>query len=391
MTADVIVLGLGGVGSAAAFHLAARGKRVLGLEQYGAVHDRGSSHGGSRIIRQAYHEHPAYVPLVRRAYELWEDLERTSGSRLLQLTGGLMIGPPGSPVVSGTLQSAKEHDLPFELLDAREIRRRYPAMEPRADEVAVYELRAGWLRPETAVRAHLDGAALRGAEMHFEEEVFGWIADTAGGSVKVQTSRGEYEAEKLVLAPGAWASEMLRDLRIDFDIRRHVMCWFDPPGGVDPFLPESFPIYIWDVDGRDVFYGFPAVDGAAGGVKVAMHSGGAHTTAVTVDRHIHEEDVNELREHLERFLPHLNGPLLRAVTCLYTLTPDEHFVVTVHPEFPQVTVAAGFSGHGFKFTSVLGEILADLIVEGRTKHDIRLFDPGRFAPGHDASVTKTTG
>ena len=384
MTADVIVVGLGGVGSAAAFHLAARGKRVLGIEQYGAAHDRGSSHGGSRIIRQAYHEHPAYVPLVRRAYELWEDLERTSGSRLLQLTGGLMIGLPGSPVVSGTLQSAKEHDLPFELLDAREIRRRYPAMEPRSDELAVYEVRAGFLRPEMAVQAHLDGAARHGADLHFNEAVFGWTANPSGGGVKVNTSRGEYEAEKLLLAPGAWASGILRNFGIDFDIRRHVMCWFSPPGGVNPFLPERFPIYIWDVNGRDVFYGFPAVDGLTGGVKVAIHSGGSRTTAGTVDRGIHEEDVEELREHLARFLPQLNGPLLRAVTCLYTLTPDEHFVVTVHPEFPQVTLAAGFSGHGFKFTSVLGEILADLVVEGRTRHDIGLFDPGRFDPARFA-------
>ena len=381
--ADVIVVGLGGVGSAAAFHLAARGKRVLGIDQYLPVHERGSSHGGSRIIRQAYHEHSAYVPLVRRAYELWEELERTSGISLLQLTGGLMIGRPGSSIVNGALQSAKEHDLPFEVLDAGEMRRRYPVMEPRADEVAVYEVKAGFLRPEKAVRAHLEGAARWGADLHFEEAVEEWTAEAAGGGVRLRTNRGEYKAERLVLAPGAWAPDILRNIGVDFEIRRHVMCWFSPLNGVGPFRPEKFPIYIWDVDGHDVFYGFPTEDGESGEVKVAMHSGGAITTALTVDRGIREEDVEEVRTQLARFLPQLNGPLMRASTCLYTLTPDEHFVVATHPEYSQVTVAAGFSGHGFKFTSVLGEILADLADQGSTRYNIGLFRPGRFGVGHE--------
>ncbi len=375
---DTIILGLGGMGSAAAFHLSKRGKRVLGIDQYTAAHDRGSSHGASRIIRQAYHENPAYVPLVQRAYELWEQLERDSGRNLLQLTGGLMVGPPGSAVVEGTLASAIEHNLPYQTLDARELKRRYPILNPRPDETAVYEVRAGFLRPELCVRAHLEHAEKHGADLHFEESVVAWRAESSGG-VEVTTNRSSYTAERLIVAPGAWASALLPGLQVPFDVRRHVMCWFDPLGGIEPFLPEKFPIYLWEAGPHDVFYGFPATDGAADGVKVAMHSGGDPCTAASVRREIADADIKEVRTHLARFIPSLNGPLLQAAACMYTLTPDEHFILSLHPDHPQVAIAAGFSGHGFKFTSVVGEILADLATTGRTRQDISLFSPDRFA------------
>ncbi|MCU1292014.1 MAG: solA, partial [Bryobacterales bacterium] len=249
---DVIVLGLGGMGSAAAYHLAARGQRVLGLDRYTAAHDRGSSHGGSRIIRQAYHEHPQYVPLVQRAYELWEKLERDSGVSLLDQTGGLMIGPPGSPVVEGTIRSATEHRLPHDILTATELQRRYPAFRPRPNDTAVFETRAGFLRPERAVKTHLHLAASSGADLHFEEAVIGWSA-SPGGGVRVTTSLATYEAGTLVIAPGAWAPDVLNDLQIPFDVRRQVMCWFQPVGATEAFLPDQFPVYIYDVDGHDVF------------------------------------------------------------------------------------------------------------------------------------------
>ncbi len=384
-TFDVIVLGLGGMGSAAAYHLSARKKRVLGIEQFTPAHERGSSHGGSRIIRQAYYEDPAYVPLVLRAYELWEQLERDSSSEFLQITGGLAIGPVGSTIVAGTLVSATEHNLPYEVLESSQLRQRYPALNPRPGDTAVYEARAGFLRPEAAVRAHLQQASRCGAELHFEEKAVKWEADSSGSGVRVITSAGAYEADRLIIAPGAWAPDILADLKIPFDIRRHVMCWFDASDRADLFLPQRFPVYIWDVDGTDVFYGFPATDGIESGVKAAMHTGGRHCTAETIDRLVQPSDVEELRAHLARFIPALNGPLLKAATCMYALTPDEHFVLSLHPLHSQIAVAAGFSGHGFKFTSVIGEVLAELVTTGATRYPIALFSPARFNQRRSAS------
>ncbi len=376
---DVIVVGLGGMGSAAAYHLAARGKKVLGLEQFSGAHNQGSSHGSSRIIRKAYHENPAYVPLVQRAYELWVRLEQDANAILLQLTGGLMIGSSGSSVVEGTILSATEHHLPYQVLDAAALRRRFPVLNPRPTDMAVYEVEAGFLRPEAAVRAHLQLASRHGAELHFNETVQEWKADSAGSHVRITTDRGAYKAANLVLAPGAWAPAVLSQLGIPFEVRRHVMAWFQPLGGsLSSFLPDQFPIYIWDVDGNHCFYGFPATDGPQGGIKVAMHSGGELCSPLTINREITDFDIEELRTQLAQFIPALNGPLTQAVTCMYTMTPDEHFVIAAHPEFSNVSIAAGFSGHGFKFTSVVGEILADLASEGKTKHPIQLFSPERF-------------
>jgi sarcosine oxidase len=377
---DVIVLGLGAMGSAAAYHLSARGKRVLGLERFDAAHNLGSSHGDSRIIRQAYHEHPNYVPLALRAYELWAGLERESGQQIFQQTGGVMIGPPGSPVVDGAILSATHYNLPFEVLNVRQMASRFPAFELRADDVAMYEAAAGFLRPEVAIRAHLEMAVKHGADLHFREPVDDWSAQNSGDRVTVKTPAGVYEAARLVIAPGAWAPDVLSDLHIPFEVRRHVMCWFQPVS--DLFQPQSFPIYIWDVDGLNCFYGFPATGRALDGVKAAMHSGGLTCTAETVSREVSAADIDEVRNYLKSFIPALNGFCLRASACLYTMTPDEHFVVTLHPSYPQVSVAAGFSGHGFKFSCVVGELLADLAGEGKTSDSIDFLSPKRFVQRH---------
>ncbi len=377
---DVIVLGLGGMGSAAAYHLAARGKRVLGIEQYTAAHANGSSHGGSRIIRQAYHESPEYVPLILRAYELWGRLQKDTGTDLLQLTGGLMIGPPGSAVVQGALHSALEHGLLYEELNSTELRRRFPVLNPRSDETAMYEVKAGYLRPEAAVLSHLELAGRGGADLHFEETVETWTADTAGEHVRVVTSKATYEAAQLVITTGAWAPETLAGLRLPLEVQRRVACWFQPGGrGIESFLPDRFPIYIWNVSNQETFYGFPATDGRDGGVKLAMHSGAEKCSPSSLSRDVSAEEVEELRRQLREFIPSLNGRLVKAQTCMYTMTPDEHFIISLHAEFPQVAIAAGFSGHGFKFTSVIGEILADLIADGRTKHPIEFLSPSRFS------------
>lgn len=388
---DVIVLGLGAMGSAAAYHLASRGQRVLGFDKFGVAHNMGSSHGDSRIIRQAYHEDPNYVPLLRRAYELWERLERDAGVSVLRKTGGLMIGPAGSSVVEGAIQSALQHGLAHEVLNAKELRARFPVLRPRANETAMYEAVAGYLRPEWAIEAHLRLAEKCGAELHFHEPVEEWIAKASGDGVRVKTAKGSYEASRLIVAPGAWASKVLAEMHLSFTVQRRVMCWFQPVAEVASFESDRFPIYLWDVDGQNVFYGFPSIgpgDAAKGtglkvnGVKAAMHSGGENCTAENVNREITESDVAEVRNYLRQFIPALDGELLAAATCLYTLTPDEHFVVATHPAHPQVTVAAGFSGHGFKFCSVMGEVLADLATKGCTEHPIQFLSPERFATAY---------
>jgi sarcosine oxidase len=378
---DVIVLGLGGMGSAAAAHLATRGLRVLGLEQFTSPHDRGSSHGHTRVIRQAYFEHPAYVPLLLRAYELWHALERDTGESLLKLPGGLMMGTPESEVVSGSLRSAREHGLSHELLDARQIRRRYPQFQISDNTVALFERAAGLAFCEPAVAAHLKMAARHGVELHFEEPVVRWNAESDGG-VTVTTLRGTYAAGQLVITPGPWAPTLLAELGVPFVVERQVLFWFQPPGGTQPFLADRFPIYIWQHPSGATPYGFPAVDGPDGGVKIAFYRKpvAEPCTPETVDRRIRDDDVTDMRQAVRELLPALDGPLLHASTCLYTLTPDLNFVIGPHPLHPQVKVAAGFSGHGFKFCSVVGEVLADLVAAGRSRWDIGLFDPTRCQP-----------
>ena len=378
---DVIVVGLGAMGSATAYELARRGKRVLGLERYTPAHDKGSSHGRSRIIRQAYFEHPDYVPLLLRAYELWERLERDSGQRLLTITGGLMMGPPGSAVVAGAMRSAQEHGLPHEMLDATEIRRRFPPFNPGPETVALYEPIDGVLDPEACIRAFLDQAARLGAELRFEESALSWQAAPSGDGVRVTTGEGVYEAARLVVAPGAWAPMLLSGLGLPLTVERQVLYWFEPLGGVGPFLPEHFPIYIWEVRPEIDLYGFPAQDGPPGGVKVAFYRLGDEgaCTPETIDRTVRPFEVERMRAALAEGIPSLNGELRAALTCMYTNTPDQHFVIGMQPRQPQVVVASPCSGHGFKFASVIGEILADLALDSATRHPIGLFDIGRFA------------
>lgn len=375
-TYDVIVAGLGGMGSAAAAHLAARGRRVLGLEQFGPAHDRGSSHGESRMIRQAYFEDPAYVPLLLRSYELWDDLNRDRPG-ILTLTGGLMLGTAAAATVAGSLASARQWNLPHELLDAADLRRRYPSFQPADDTLAVYEQRAGYVLPEDTVRTHLARAAARGAELRFGESVIEWHA-TDGGGVAVATSLGTYRAERLAVTAGAWAPTLLQLPAVRLQIERQVLYWFAPNDDFERYRSPAHPVFIWeDTDGMQL-YGFPATGTAADGVKVAYFRGGPPADPDHLDRVIHNEEVRDIRARLADLVPGLAGQYLRGVACMYTNTPDENFAVGLHPDHPQVTVAAGFSGHGFKFVPVIGEIVADLVTDGTTRHPIDLFSPQRF-------------
>jgi sarcosine oxidase len=372
-TYDVIVVGLGAMGSSAAYRLASRGQRVLGLERFTPAHALGSSHGGSRAIRQSYFEDPGYVPLLLRAQELWERLATDSGRDLIRLCGGLYLGSTGSETFAGSLRSAREWSLPHEVLDAAEVRRRFPAFAPGPDVVALYETRAGFTRPEETVAANLELAAAAGADLRFSTPVLDW---TAAGGVTVRTTDGTYSASRLVICPGAWAPALLASLGVPLRVERQVMYWFDADAGA---FADS-PVFVWEAEDGVQFYGFPAIDGPGGGVKVAFHNaGGSACDPDTIDRVVHPGEVERIRKYLDPRVPGLRGgALLRAATCMYTNTPDHHFVVAVHPEYPQVTVACGFSGHGFKFTPVIGEILADLAIDGATRHPVALFDPRRL-------------
>jgi sarcosine oxidase len=376
MAYDVIVLGLGAMGSAAAQHLAERGKRVLGIEQFTAAHDQGSSHGGSRMIRQAYFESPDYIPLVLCAYELWRKIERDTGADLLHITGGLNIGSRDGDLVKRTIAAAARHSIPFEVLEGRAISERFPVFHPQPGDAAVYEPNGGYLFPEECIRAQLVLASRAGAELAFEERVLSWSAEA--DHVEVRTSKGSYGAGHLVITAGPWANAAMQGT-FPLRVTRQVMAWIQPTTGVTPFLPERFPVFLCeDPEGGNPGYGFPAMDGAGGGIKAAIHGSDTVCTPETADREIHEADLRRIIDRLKVRMPALEGEVVRAKTCLYTMTPDEHFVIGRHPVLASCSVACGFSGHGFKFASVVGEILADLAMNGSTAHPIGLFSPGRF-------------
>ncbi len=368
----VLVVGLGAAGSAAALTLARRGARVTGLDRFRPPHPHGSSHGRSRVIREAYYESPAYVPLVRRAYELWQALERDGGRPLLRQTGGLMLGPEGGSLVSGARRSAETHGLPFELLDAAGIRRRFPAFHAPAGTVGVLEPRAGFLDPEAAIETALTLAARAGADLRFEVSVTGWRGTPSG--VRVETSAGPLDADQVILTPGAWAPALLGGNAAPLSVERQVMYWF-APARPEGFGVGALPVFIWEWEPGRLFYGIP--DHGAG-FKVAQHHGGETTTADTVRRRVLPEEVAGMRQLLRRFIPDADGPPTDAVTCLYTNTPDHHFVLGPHPDEPRVLLGSACSGHGFKFASVLGEVLADLALTGRCGFDLTPFRPARF-------------
>ena len=371
---DVIVIGAGGMGSAATFELARRGLSVLALEQFPLVHALGSSHGHTRIIRRAYYEHPNYVPLVRRAFERWYDLEQRTGRHLLTECGCLAVGPTGGEVVGGVLSSAREHGLAVEQLDAPGLRARFPQFRFDDGYDAVLERDAGFLYVEECVRAHLDAAKALGAVVQAEEPVTGWAA--VGAGVTVTTTRGTYHAARLVLTAGPWSGELLAARGAALRVMRQTMLWFGP---ADParFRRDTFPIFLADVpDGP--FYGLPAVDGR--GVKIARHYGVPdQSSPAELDREPRPADEQAVRPFLAKHIPEADGALRDARTCIYTLTPDRHFLISRHPDIEQVAVAAGFSGHGFKFAPVVGEILADLAESGATKWDTGMFRFDRFA------------
>jgi len=363
------------MGSAALSHLAHRGCNVLGIEQFDIPHAMGSSHGVTRIIRKAYFEHPSYVPLLHRAYELWKDLEHKTGQQLLKITGSLDIGQRGGPVLDGSIRSCTLHDLPHEVLSADQLRERFPAYDVPSEYQAVYQPDGGFLLSEKCVTACCFDALKAGAELHGRERVTQWSA--SGGTIKVHTDRGAYRTKRLVVTAGAWVSQLLPRLASLAVAERQVLGWFQP---IEPdlFEPDNFPVFIFNsVTDGGIYYGFP-VYGVPGFKIGRMHHLYEQASPDDLDRDVHDRDEELLRAFVSRYLPRASGPTLSLKTCMFTNTPDEHFIIERCPDNHDIVVAAGFSGHGFKFASVVGEILADLATTGETAHDISSFASDRF-------------
>ena len=377
---DTIVIGLGGMGSAACAQLASRGQKVLGLEQFELGHARGSSHGDTRVIRAAYYEHPEYVPLLKRAYQLWEELENRTGCTLFHRTGVLVVGAEESKARKGVLRSAALHQIPVEDLTNEAVAKRFPQFHLPEGFRAVFEPNAGYLEVENSVLQHLRLAEREGAQFRIRESVTGWKASP--GSVQVRTASGTYEASKLVITTGAWMGALLRELGTSFTILRKRLCWY---AAGDEFLSSrGMPCYLFDLP-EGVFYGFPKINER--GLKIAEHSGGDELVvpedlldpALGQGPKYARAELERLQSFIKRCLSRVpaQAPLAETV-CMYEKSADDHFIIDQHPKHSNVFLAGGFSGHGFKFASVVGEILADLAIEGRTSHPIEFLGLSRF-------------
>jgi len=357
---DVAIAGLGAMGSAAAFHLAQRGRRVLGLDRFHPPHALGSSGCSTRIILEAYFEDPLYVPLVQRAYALWNALQTRRGEELLRITGALMIGPPDGVLVTGARRSAELHNLPHEMLTAADLGKRHPALRPRADMAAVWEPRAGVLMADACIAAHLELARASGADLRMDEPLSRWEID--GSGVRIFTNRGDYRAEQLLLTAGAWIAQLVPDLALPFAIERQVLYWFAPAVETDALTPARCPVHLWEFAPRRFFYGFPDL---GYGVKVGLHHDGELMDPDGPRREASGGEIADIRELVRSFVPSADGILRSTSICMYTNTPDGHFWIDRHPEHAQVLIASPCSGHGFKFAPVIGEALAEWLMEGR--------------------------
>jgi len=372
-TFDVAVIGLGAMGSAALFELARQGQRVIGIEQFEPGHDKGSSHGESRIIRLSYFEHPSYVPLARRALEKWRELEALSGETVLTVTGVLEAGYPGCRAVEGSLEASRLHELDHEILSASEINRRFPAFKVPSHWTGLYQPDGGFLRPELAIRQFVSSAESHGAEVRTRTRVLTIEPFSAG--VRVKTDAGEIEAGSVIIAAGAWIGDFAPELKPHLKVTRQVLGWFEP---LQPayYSPDRCPVFFFESE-DDACYGFP--DFAGTGVKAASHREGAHlSSADSLTQDGGAVDEAQIRRMLALAMPDANGPLKAMRTCMYTRTPDEDFVIDRSSVDPRIVIASPCSGHGFKFASVIGEVLADLALGKTPMNDISRFKLGRF-------------
>ena len=371
---DVIVAGVGAMGSAACYHLARRGLRVLGLEKHDIPHTMGSSHGTNRIIRLAYYEDPSYVPLLRRAYELWRELETGYGEQLLHITGSIDADDRDGEIFLESLRSCHIHDIEHEVLTSAQLGARFPGYQLPPNHMALFQPQGGFLMSEKAICAHVLGAMAAGAEIRAQEPMLEW--DLTASGVRVRTRRGWVEAERLVVSTGAWIGQHIPGFDRLAVPERQVLAWFQP---TDParFTPQNFPVFNLNTkEGR--YYGFP-VYGVPGFKIGRYHHLDEIVDPDTYDRACDDADEAILRDFTAKYFPAANGTLMGLRACMFTNTPDEHFIVDTLPNEPRVVVASPCSGHGYKFAAVIGEILADLAATGATRHDTSLFRLARFA------------
>ncbi|MHB1980921.1 MAG: N-methyl-L-tryptophan oxidase [Sulfobacillus sp.] len=355
---EVGVVGLGVIGAAISWRLGEGGQPVVGYDRFRAGHPFGSSHGAARIIRQAYYEHPDYVPLVQRSWTKWQELERVSGRSLLRQTGGLMIGPPDGELVSGTLESVRRHGLRHAVLDAAAIGQRFPQFRVPAGEIGIFEDLAGVLRCEMAVETLIRAAGRARQPLSIVHDQVLHL-EAVGERVRVHTASGRRDFAQVVVAAGGWTSDLLPDLNLPLTVERQVQVWFAPPAPAS-FTPPQFPIWMHQTEDGQMFYGLPAMDGKS--VKAARHHQGITTSMEHLDRHVSDQDRAVVKCAVAQILPGLGSEIAQSSVCSYTDTPDLHFLIGRLQALPGVILATGFSGHGFKFAPVIGDLIADIVL-----------------------------
>jgi sarcosine oxidase len=386
---ETIVIGLGAMGSAAVYQLSKKGNKVLGIDQFAPPHTSGSSHGDTRITRQAIGEGEEYVSLSLRSYEIWNELEKKTGKQLLTITGGLIIGDEKINSLHGsnnflqtTIDSAKKFNISHSLLFADELRKRFPQFHVEDNYIGYYEEQAGFLRPELCITTQIELARQLGAQINLNEKVQ-QFKPLKNGSVEVRTNKSVYTTHKLIVSAGPWMPQLFAGVAYLFKIYRQVLYWFDIKGSIIPYLPELFPIFIMVANGGSGIYGFPAIDGPNGGVKVAFEDYSTDTSPESVNREVNKEEIEQAyNKYIAKHLPGLSNKCIKATSCLYTVTPDSKFIIDTHPAYPQIIIASPCSGHGFKHSAAIGEALSELATEGKSHLDLSAFKVDRFTNNH---------
>jgi len=375
---DVIILGLGAHGSSAAYHLSKNDVKVCGIDKFVPPHAFGSSHGQSRIIRQAYHESPMYVPLVKEAYTLWNELENISGKKLLLKTGGLILGNENAMVIKGARLSAETHNVPYEYLNSKKIAKRFPALKPTENTVAVVEQSAGILFPEKCIKTNLELANKNGARLLFGEAV--QSIKQKNNHVEIVTSKNIFQTEKLIVSVGAWLNDLLPELKLPLNIKRQVLFWFrNENKQMQQFIePEQLPIFIWEYNSPHIFYGFPDL---GNGIKIAPHHEGQSIHPDLLSKEVYEDEIKQMKNILDKYF-NADTRFSSSDVCMYTNTPDEHFIIDYYPSHQNIIIASPCSGHGFKFSSAIGKILCDMALEKQLSFDISPFSINRFSHKH---------